>query len=350
MRSSAPASRTERLAILTSSFPREPGDPSGHFVLAEVRQLVSAGHDVSVLVPYATRLPADLERKARVVQLPGGSLFGWPGALPRLKTNPLRALALPQWLTAARRELRAGHYDRVIAHWLLPCGWPAASAFCGPLEIIVHGSDLELLSRLPLWLRRYVLRELLCSDVSPTRATAARFRCVSAALQDELLRLGKEAGLCEQRLAQQTTVQACALDLGVVPSRAEARRLLGLDPQDFHALSVGRLIESKRVDRALSCTQVPQHAHWTVLGDGPLLPALQARFPQVRFIGAVPRPTALLWMRAADVIVSASEREGAPTVIREARALGTAVWTSAVGDVALWAALDPGIRVLDELG
>jgi hypothetical protein len=55
-------------------------------------------------------------------------------------------------------------------------------------------------------------------------------------------------------------------------------------------------------------------------------------------------------MRAADVIVSASEREGAPTVIREARALGTAVWTSAVGDVALWAALDPGIRVLDELG
>jgi len=40
-----------------------------------------------------------------------------------------------------------------------------------------------------------------------------------------------------------------------------------------------------------------------------------------------------------------SEAEGAPTVIREARALGVPVLATPVGDVLLWASEDPGIEI-----
>lgn len=343
----SPAPRTlhpERIAVLTSSFPGYEGDPSGHFVHTEVEQLVAEGHPVSVLVPHGVK---DLSLGARVVQLPGGSLFGWPGALPRLKANPFRIFSLPNWLMAARRELTTQPYDRVIAHWLIPSGWIAASAFHGPLEVVLHGSDVQLLRRLPLSLARKALAPLLGSGA---RAVPVSFRSVSASLRQEFIQLGDRCGFPSQSFAKYICVQPPALSLGAVPEKAEARRMLGLRRGDFHALCVGRLIPSKRIDRALSCHGLPPNALFTVLGDGPLLAELKARFPKVRFPGAVSRPEALLWMRAADVLITASAREGSPTTIREARALGTEVWTSEVGDVAEWALRDPGIRVLQELG
>jgi hypothetical protein len=84
-----------------------------------------------------------------------------------------------------------------------------------------------------------------------------------------------------------------------------------------------------------------------VIGDGPELESLRRRHPHVEFMGALPRNLALSWISAADVLVCCSEREGAPTVIREARELGTPVWTSNVGDVARWAETDGGISILD---
>ncbi len=83
-----------------------------------------------------------------------------------------------------------------------------------------------------------------------------------------------------------------------------------------------------------------------VVGDGPELAELSARFPNVRFIGRVPRSEALCFIAAADVLVSASAAEGAPTVVREARTLGVPVVAVAAGDLALWARSDPGIVVV----
>jgi teichuronic acid biosynthesis glycosyltransferase TuaC len=52
-------------------------------------------------------------------------------------------------------------------------------------------------------------------------------------------------------------------------------------------------------------------------------------------------------MAAADVLVSASREEGAPTVVREARALGVPVVAVPCGDLATWAAADPGIALVN---
>jgi glycosyltransferase involved in cell wall biosynthesis len=83
-----------------------------------------------------------------------------------------------------------------------------------------------------------------------------------------------------------------------------------------------------------------------VLGDGPELERLMARFPAARFIGHVERAQALAYISAADVLVSASLREGAPSVVREARALGTPVVCLEAGDVKKWAETDPGLSVV----
>jgi teichuronic acid biosynthesis glycosyltransferase TuaC len=83
-----------------------------------------------------------------------------------------------------------------------------------------------------------------------------------------------------------------------------------------------------------------------VVGDGPERPALEQRFSTVRFVGQVERPLALAWLAAADALVSASLHEGAPTVVREARALGTKVVCLPAGDLRKWAEADPGIYVV----
>ena len=71
---------------------------------------------------------------------------------------------------------------------------------------------------------------------------------------------------------------------------------------------------------------------------------------RVVFTGNLPRREALAWIAAADVVVHPSAVEAAPTVVREARALGVPVVACDAGDVALWAASDPGITVVAASG
>jgi glycosyltransferase involved in cell wall biosynthesis len=109
-----------------------------------------------------------------------------------------------------------------------------------------------------------------------------------------------------------------------------------------------RLVRSKRVDLAIR--EAARHrAALTIIGDGPLraeLEALASGFePRARFTGQLPRGDALALIAEAHKLVHLSESEGAPTVIREARALGVPVLATPVGDVARWAAKDPGIEI-----
>jgi glycosyltransferase involved in cell wall biosynthesis len=92
------------------------------------------------------------------------------------------------------------------------------------------------------------------------------------------------------------------------------------------------------------------HARIAVVGDGPERSELERRFADVRFVGHVPHSEALSWIAAADVVVSASRDEGAPTVVREARALGVTVVAVPSGDLADWARTDPGLCVVTARG
>jgi glycosyltransferase involved in cell wall biosynthesis len=96
------------------------------------------------------------------------------------------------------------------------------------------------------------------------------------------------------------------------------------------AVSVGRLVRGKRVERAIEhVARSGELDALVVVGDGPergLLEALARKHAvQARFVGKVPREDALAWIGAASCVVFSSAEEGASTVLREAEALGTPV-------------------------
>jgi glycosyltransferase involved in cell wall biosynthesis len=96
------------------------------------------------------------------------------------------------------------------------------------------------------------------------------------------------------------------------------------------AVCVGRLIDAKRVDRAIEyVAQTDTLDALVIVGDGPERARLErlarALHVKTRFVGAVTRPEALVWVGSAHVLLHASEAEGLSTVVREAHALGTPV-------------------------
>jgi glycosyltransferase involved in cell wall biosynthesis len=330
----------ERIAILSTSYPAEPGDASGHFVAAEAEALARAGHHVLVVTtraanPHRANAEGDgaLAQRLQVVRLAAGEATGWPGIAARLRQRPQRALALLGWLWNARRVLRElGPFDRTIAHFMVPAGFPLATSSrnLGALEIVAHGSDARLCARLPRPLRR-ALR------ASFARAGAS-FRCSSegiARIVEGALELAPFS----------TSVVAPRVDLGVVPARAVAREQLGLDAAPV-AVVVGRLVAGKRVSEALAALRLLPHVRTIVIGDGPELETLARSFPEARFLGRLPRPSTLTWIAAADVLVSASRDEGAPSAVREARALDVPVAARPAGDIERWARSDRGLVVV----
>ncbi len=284
---------SERIAVISTSYPRASGDAAGHFVHSEVKRLLRAGHEVHVFAPGSGARQAD---GATLHWLDDHGAFGWPGALARLRERPVRVLGAIAFCVRAERALRElGAVQRVQAHFLLPCAWPIATralpkrAACA-LELVGHGSDVRLFCELPRALRRSVTRAWLARD--------ARLRVTSAELAALLL-----AGNPE--LAGALHVEASPLDVAFVPTREAARRALAIPERARVALIVARLVPGKRIALALSSLSLIDELSIRVVGDGPELEALRRQFPAVHFSGRLPRPEALRCMAAADVVVSA---------------------------------------------
>jgi teichuronic acid biosynthesis glycosyltransferase TuaC len=289
-----------RLLIVTTSWPAHVGDPSGHFVRAEARELERAGHRVIVVRPE-----------------PRGA-FGWPGVAARIRENPLRAIDAMRWIATARRDVARLEVDRIVAHWALPGGWPIAAAHGAPLEIVSHGGDVRLLAALPAGARDRIAGTLA------RRATVWRF--VSDALLEEL---GRAVSPRTRRLVERVArVEAARLELPDVGG-AIAWRRRDLEGRRV-AVSVGRLVASKRVDRAIEhVARARDLDAIVVVGDGPERERLERlareRGVDARFVGKVPHAEALAWIGAAHVVLHASEKEGLSTVLREAEGLGARV-------------------------
>ncbi len=318
-----------KVAILTTSYPSRPGDAAGHFVETEARAFAAAGHDVTVIAPgRAVAGAVDF-----VQRLPDLGLFGFPGAVSRLRERPIRALGALRFAFGASRTLRRlGPFDHVVAHWLVPNAWPVALASRAPLEVVAHGSDVGLLLKLPRALRLLIVRALL--------ARGARFRFVSADLRDRLA-----AGTVPE-LLDASHVAPSPIDTLGTPDRGGARSKLGIGAEQRLVVIVGRLVPGKRVSVGLAAAALLPDAELVVVGDGPERAALARAFPRARFVGQLPRPETLTWIAAADLLLTASRDEGAPTVVREARMLGVPVVAAPSGDLDVWAATDTGLTVV----
>jgi glycosyltransferase involved in cell wall biosynthesis len=240
-------------------------------------------------------------------------------------------LELARFAPRVRRLLRAlGPADRTIAHFLVPSAYPLALDAPGALEVVLHGSDVRAVLGLGRFVARHVVRRLL--------GRGASFRFVSHELRSRLA--GALGAADRERLLSASRVEMPKIDVLLHgPLRPSAHP---------HWVVCGRLVASKRVDRAIR-EAAKRNVDLTVIGDGPMrgeLEILAARVhPRARFVGHLPREEALAVIAAAHKLLHLSEAEGAPTVIREARALGVPVLATPVGDVPLWAMEDSGIEI-----
>ena len=121
-----------KVVVLTTSYPRGPGDVAGLFVADQVEHIHERGVDVRVVSPASFRHY--------------GIAYG-SGVAGNLRQKPYLVLALPLMLAGFARAARraAADADLVHAHWL-PSG--AVAALTGkPFVLQLWGTDVELARR-----------------------------------------------------------------------------------------------------------------------------------------------------------------------------------------------------------
>lgn len=264
-----------RVCVLTTSYPRFPGDAAGAFVAELVEQARGAGVEVVVVSP------ADFRQHG---------LADGPGLASNLRARPWLALLLPLFLVnfarAARRAAR--DTDLVHAHWI-PSALPAL-ATGRPFLLQLWGSDVELVRRLRL----------------PVGALLRRARAVVVASAF----LGEQARLLGAR------------EVRIVPHGIEAPGVVADPDSPPHVLYAGRLSEEKGILEFLEASDgLPR----VVVGDGPL----RARVPESR--GQIAHDRLGEFYERAAVVCVPSRREGYGVVAREAMAYGRPVVATAVG-------------------
>jgi glycosyltransferase involved in cell wall biosynthesis len=282
-----------RIGVVTTSYPRRPGDHAGSFVAAHVEAMRALGHHVDVVGAHTIE----------------SSLFTGAGAPDELERGRgyLRGALFTARLTAA--VLRQAHdWDAIVAHWLVPA--LAALPARRPLLAIAHGGDVHTLRRL----------RLLQPTLHVLRARSAKLSFVT----DELRGL---AG------APDALVQPMGIDTG------HFARLRRAPTQPPTILIVARLVPIKGVDVALAALPLLRsNVRVVVAGDGPERARLER--PGATFLGAVDAATRDRLLEQASVVVVPSRvlpngrSEGMPLIALEALASGVPVVASAVGGLA----------------
>jgi glycosyltransferase involved in cell wall biosynthesis len=272
-----------RVAMFTTSYPRDSADIAGRFVFNTVEHLRERHVDVEVVAPGSYRD------------------FGLTGArsggvVAALKRRPWLALLLLVSMIAACRAA-ARRADLVHANWLAGA---AIALFSGrPFVVTLHGSgtagrfsDLALARRAPRLVRLLLAR-------------ARAVICCSEQLADAM----RSCGL--------TNVHA--IPYGVdVPSALHAE-----DAEPF-VLYAGRLSPEKNIDVIAEATAGMRRV---IAGDGPLRQLVP---DALGFVGH--DELSRLYDRAGAVVL-VSRMEGLPNVVLEAMAHGKVVIATPVGGI-----------------
>ncbi|MDX6407884.1 MAG: glycogen synthase [Gaiellaceae bacterium] len=262
-----------RVAVLTTSYPRHPGDSAGRFVADSVEHVRERGVDVEVVGPQQFRHY--------------GIAYGH-GALGNLRRRPWLALFLPALLASFVRAARQTDAELIHAHWL-PAGWVAARTG-RPYVVQVWGTDVELARRAPALAR---------SILNGARLVIA----ASHELADSAQALG-------------------AREVRIIPSGVDLPARIGEEADPPEVLYAGRLSAEKGV---LELVEAAEGLPLVIAGDGPL----RARVPDAR--GFVPHDELQRLYARAAVVACPSRREGFGVACLEAMAHGRPVVATPVG-------------------
>ena len=342
-----------KILMLTSSYPKYPGDVTAPFIEAIAQYSQANGHQVTVILPYHPDLNRQPVEKGvrfypyKYALRKNWNIWGYAASLRGdVKVRKLIYVLLPfvmlssfwkMWRLTGREN-----YDLIQAHWVIPNA-PIA-VLVGflrhiPIVISLHGSDIYIAEQIkPVgWLAGWAFRR------------AAAVTASSPDLLERAQRLG----------APSSPGRAAVIPYGVDPtafkvperSRVEIRQELGFTPDHPVLLMVGRLVYKKGFEYAIRA--LPEvlksypDACLVIAGAGDLMGPLKNLAAElkvaskVRFEGPIPHDRLPDYLTACDLFLLPSivddkgNVDGLPNTLLEAMSMEKAVIASMVAGVPL---------------
>jgi len=334
------------VVMVTTSYPRFPGDSVGTFMEPIAKHVAARGHEVHIVAPWH---PAVTRGKVedgvffhffKYAPVPALNVFGYAAGLQAdVKLKNAAWIAAPFAMSAgwfkAMRVAQKRSATVMHGHWVVPGGAIAAAASPSlPLVVSLHGSDVFVAERTP-----------------PARVVAQRVFARAGAVT-----------ACSQDLAERAIALGAPPDrIDVVPYgvdlarfkpapewRDELRASLVMPLAAPLIVSAGRLVRKKGFEYLIQALPMleRQDTRLALAGDGDLAGELRARAAaarvadRVHFLGNLPQDAVGRWFAAADIAVVPSVRDdsgnvdGLPNTVLEALASGTPVVATHAGGIA----------------
>jgi glycosyltransferase involved in cell wall biosynthesis len=334
------------VVMVTTSYPRFPGDSVGTFMEPIAKSVAARGHDVHVVAPWHPLVQRGRQEEGvrfhfyRYAPVRGLNVFGYAEGMRadvRLRGAAFAAapLALAQGCRTARKIARRHGATVMHAHWVIPGGVIAAlAAPAVPLVISLHGSDI------------YVAERYAAARIA-ARGAFSRAAVVTACSED-LARRAAAIGADPARVEvvpYGVDVERFRPDSG---ARASLRTTLEVGEGVPLVVAVGRLVRKKGFEYLIDAMPevlVQGPAVLAIAGEGDLEPELRSRAARsgaahaIRFLGNLPQDDVARALAAADIVVVPSVRDdagnvdGLPNVVMEALATGTALVATPAGGI-----------------
>jgi phosphatidyl-myo-inositol dimannoside synthase len=337
---------SEVVVMVTTSYPRFPGDSVGTFMEPIAASVAARGHEVHVVAPWHPLVTRAAEEGGvrfhfyKYAPVRALNVFGYAAALRadvKLRGAALAAapLALGAGWFAALRVARRYRATVMHGHWVVPGGFTAWAAAPARAQVVsLHGSDV------------YV-----AETFGPARRAARLVLERSGAIT-----------ACSADLARRAIgLGADPAKLEVVPygvdtnrfrpqpeQRAALRTRLGVGTDKLLTFSAGRLVKKKGFEHLIEAWALLRDdpsALLAIAGDGDLREELRERARQagvtdrVRFLGNLSQDDVAAHLAAADIAVVPSVKDdsgnvdGLPNILLEALAAGPAVIATAAGGI-----------------
>ena len=330
------------VVMVTTSYPRFPGDSVGTFMEPIAKAVAARGHTVHVVAPWHPLVARPAIEDGihfhfyKYAPLPQLNVFGYAAAMRadtvlRGAAYVAAPLALAAGWLAARRVARRAGAALMHGHWVVPGGVTAAMAAPRlPLVISLHGSDV------------YVAEHVAPARIA-TRAALRRAGAVTACSADLAAR-GIKLGADPAR----TTVVPYGVDVTRFrpgAGAADYRARVGVAAGTRLIAAAGRLVSKKGFEYLIAALPRVPDGVLVLAGEGTLRAALQERaaaagvHERVRFLGEQTQDEVASLFAAADAIVTPSVRDdagnvdGLPNVVMEALASGTPLVTTLAGGI-----------------